>query len=276
MPGSLAGRTLIISGASRGVGLAMALRAAADGANVCILAKTAEPHPRLQGTVHTAAAQIEAAGGQALPVVGDVRHDEDVARAVAACVERFGGIDIAINNASAINISGTLELPMKSYDLMQDINVRGTFLLTKTCLPHLVEAENPHVLVISPPLNLDLRWFKAHVVNTVAKYAMSMLVMGMAEEFREQGVAFNALWPRTYLATDAVRNVLGGDDAAARSRRPEIMGDAAHAVLVRPSRECTGNLFIDDDVLRAEGVTDFARYRYGDTREEDLLPDFFV
>jgi citronellol/citronellal dehydrogenase len=276
MPGSLAGRTLIISGASRGVGLAMALRAAADGANVCILAKTAEPHPRLQGTVHTAAAQIEAAGGQALPVVGDVRHDEDVARAVAACVERFGGIDIAINNASAINISGTLELPMKSYDLMQDINVRGTFLLTKTCLPHLVEAENPHVLVISPPLNLDLRWFKAHVANTVAKYAMSMLVMGMAEEFREQGVAFNALWPRTYLATDAVRNVLGGDDAAARSRRPEIMGDAAHAVLVRPSRECTGNLFIDDDVLRAEGVTDFARYRYGDTREEDLLPDFFV
>jgi citronellol/citronellal dehydrogenase len=276
MPGSLAGRTLIISGASRGVGLAMALRASADGANVCILAKTAEPHARLQGTVHTAAAEIEAAGGQALPVVGDVRHDEDVARAVAACVERFGGIDIAINNASAINISGTLDLPMKAYDLMQDINVRGTFLLTKTCLPHLIESDNPHVLVISPPLNLDLRWFKAHVANTVAKYGMSMLVMGMAEEFREQGVAFNALWPRTYLATDAVRNVLGGDDAAARSRRPEIMGDAAHAVLVRPSRDCTGNLFIDDDVLRAEGVTDFARYRYGDTREEDLLPDFFV
>jgi citronellol/citronellal dehydrogenase len=276
MPGSLAGKTLIISGASRGVGLAMALRAAADGANVCILAKTAEPHPRLHGTIHTAAAEIEAAGGQALAVVGDVRRDEDVARAVAACVERFGGIDIAINNASAINISGTLDLPMKSYDLMQDINVRGTFLLTKTCLPHLVEAENPHVLVISPPLNLDLRWFKPHVANTVAKYGMSMLVMGMAEEFREQGVAFNALWPRTYLATDAVRNVLGGDDAVARARRPEIMGDAAHAILVRPSRDCTGNLFIDDDVLRAEGVTDFARYRYGDTREEDLLPDFFV
>jgi citronellol/citronellal dehydrogenase len=276
MPGSLAAKTLIISGASRGVGLAMALRAAADGANVCILAKTAEPHPRLRGTVHTAAAEIEAAGGQALAVVGDVRDDDDVARAVAACVERFGGIDVAINNASAINISGTLDLTMKSYDLMQDINVRGTFLLTKTCLPHLLEAENPHVLVISPPLNLDLRWFKAHVANTVAKYAMSMLVMGMAEEFREQGVAFNALWPRTYLATDAVRNVLGGDDAVARSRRPEIMGDAAHAILVRPSRACTGNLFIDDDVLRAEGVTDFARYRYGDTREEDLIPDFFV
>jgi citronellol/citronellal dehydrogenase len=276
MPGSLAGKTLIVSGASRGVGLAIALRAAADGANVCILAKTAEPDPRLEGTIYTAAAAIEAAGGQALPIIGDVRNDGDVARAVDACVESFGGVDICINNASAIKISRTLELPMKSYDLMQDINVRGTFLLTKTCLPHLFEAKNPHVLVISPPLNLDLKWFKNHVANTIAKYGMSMLVLGWAEEFRDRGVAFNGLWPRTYLATVAVRNVLGGDAAMARSRRPEIMADAAHLILTRPSRECSGNLYIDDDLLRDDGVTDFAQYRYGDTREEDLLPDFFV
>jgi citronellol/citronellal dehydrogenase len=273
---SLAGKTLLVSGASRGVGLAIALRAAQDGANVCVLAKTAEPDPRLDGTIHTAAAAIEAAGGSALPVVGDVRVDGDVARAVERCVERFGGIDICINNASAINLSVTLELPMKAYDLMQDINVRGSFLLTKTCLPHLLKSENPHVLMLSPPLNFDLRWFKAHVANTVAKYSMSMWVLGMAEEFRDRGVAFNALWPRTYVATVAVRNVLGGDEAMARSRRPEIMGDAARAVLTRPARECTGNFFIDDDVLRAEGVTDFAPYRYGDAREEDLIPDFFV
>jgi len=276
MAPTLAGKTLLISGASRGVGLAMALRAARDGANVCILAKTAEPHPRLDGTIYTAAEAIEAAGGQALPVLGDVRDDDDVARAVSECVERFGGIDICINNASAINIAGTLDLPMKSFDLMQDVNLRGTFLLTKTCLSHLFEADNPHVLMISPPLNLDVKWFKDHVANTIAKYGMSMCVLGMAEEFRARGVAFNALWPRTYVATAAVRNVLGGDAALARSRRPEIMGDAAHAILVRPSRECTGNFFIDDDVLRSEGVTDFARYRYGDTREEDLVPDFFV
>jgi citronellol/citronellal dehydrogenase len=273
---SLAGKTLLVSGASRGVGLAIALRAAQDGANVCILAKTAEPHPRLEGTIFTAAAAIEDAGGRALPVVGDVRDDGDIARAVAGCVERFGGIDICVNNASAINISGTLELPMKAYDLMQDVNVRGSFSLTQACLPHLFAAANPHVLMLSPPLNFDRRWFKDHVANTVAKYAMSMWVLGMAEEFRDRGVAFNALWPRTYIATVAVRNVLGGDEALARSRRPEIMGDAARAILVRPSRDCTGNFFIDDDVLRSEGVTDFARYRYGDAREEDLVPDFFV
>jgi citronellol/citronellal dehydrogenase len=205
-----------------------------------------------------------------------VRDDGDIARTVSECVERFGGIDICVNNASAINISGTLELPMKSYDLMQDVNVRGSFALTKACLPHLFAAANPHVLMLSPPLNFDRKWFKDHVANTVAKYAMSMWVMGMAEEFRERGVAFNALWPRTYVATVAVRNVLGGDAALARSRRPEIMGDAARAILVRSARECTGNFFIDDDVLRSEGVTDFAPYRYGDAREEDLVPDFFV
>jgi citronellol/citronellal dehydrogenase len=273
---TLAGKTLLISGASRGVGLAIALRAAQDGANVCILAKTANPDPRLDGTIYTAADAIAAAGGQALPVVGDVRNDADVQRAARECVERFGGIDVCVNNASAINLAGTLELEMKGYDLMADINVRGSFLLTKTCLPHLLESSNPHVLMLSPPLNFDRRWFREHVANTVAKYSMSMWVIGMAEEFRDRGVAFNALWPRTYVATVAVRNVLGGDEALARSRRPEIMGDAAHAILARGARDCTGNLFIDDDVLRSEGVTDFAQYRYGDAREQDLLPDFYV
>jgi citronellol/citronellal dehydrogenase len=274
--GTLSGKTILISGASRGVGLAIALRAAQDGANICILAKTAQPDPRLDGTIFTAAEAINAAGGHTLPVVGDVRRDADVEHAVRACVERFGGIDVCVNNASAINLAGTLELEMKGYDLMADINVRGSFLLTKTCLPHLLEATNPHVLMLSPPLNFDLKWLKNHVANTVAKYSMSMWVLGMAEEFRSRGVAFNSLWPRTYVATVAVRNVLGGDAALARSRRPEIIGDAARAILVRPSRECTGNLFIDDEVLRAEGVTDFARYRYPGAREEDLISDFFV
>jgi citronellol/citronellal dehydrogenase len=274
--GTLSGKTILISGASRGVGLAIALRAAQDGANICILAKTAKPDPRLDGTIFTAAEAIIAAGGQALPVLGDVRHDAEVEHAVQACVERFGGIDVCVNNASAINLAGTLDLEMKGYDLMADVNVRGSFLLTKTCLPHLLEATNPHVLMLSPPLNFDRKWLSDHVANTVAKYSMSMWVLGMAEEFRDRGIAFNALWPRTYVATVAVRNVLGGDAALARSRRPEIMGDAAHAILVRPSRDCTGNLFIDDDVLRAEGVSDFARYRYPGAREEDLISDFFV
>jgi citronellol/citronellal dehydrogenase len=273
---SLAGKTMIVSGASRGVGLAIALAAAADGANICILAKTATPDPRLEGTVYTAAAAIEEAGGQALAVVGDVRSEDDITRAVSSCVERFGGIDICVNNASAINIAGTLELPMKGYDLMQDINVRGSFLLTKTCLPHLFEADNPHVLMLSPPLNFEGPWLKDHVANTVAKYSMTMWVLGMAEEFRERGVAFNALWPRTYVATVAVRNMLGGETSLARSRRPEIMGDAAHAIFTRSSRECTGNCFVDDDVLRQEGIVDFSPYRYGDAREEDLLGDFFL
>jgi citronellol/citronellal dehydrogenase len=273
---SLAGKTMIVSGASRGVGLAIALAAAADGANICILAKTATPDPRLEGTVYTAAAAIEEAGGQALAVVGDVRSEDDITRAVSSCVERFGGIDICVNNASAINTAGTLELPMKGYDLMQDINVRGSFLLTKTCLPHLFEADNPHVLMLSPPLNFQGPWLKDHVANTVAKYSMTMWVLGMAEEFRDRGVAFNALWPRTYVATVAVRNMLGGETSLARSRRPEIMGDAAHAIFTRSAHECTGNTFVDDDVLRQEGVVDFSPYRYGDAREEDLLPDFFL
>lgn len=273
---SLQGTTMIVSGASRGVGLAIALSGARDGANVCILAKTAEPHPRLEGTIYTAAQEIEDAGGQALPMVGDVRSDDDVTRAVQACADRFGGIDICVNNASAIDTANTLDLTMKGYDLMQDINVRGSFLLTKTCLPYLMQADNPHVLMLSPPLNFAGPWLRNHVANTVAKYSMTMWVLGMSQEFAEQGIAFNALWPRTYVATVAVRNVLGGDKALARSRRPEVIGDAAHAILTRDSRACTGNTFIDDDVLREEGVTDFSRYRYGESREEDLIPDFFL
>jgi len=276
MSAPLAGKTLFISGASRGIGLAIAVRAARDGANVCLVAKTAEPHPKLEGTIYTAAEEIEAAGGQALPIVGDIRDEDSVQGAVAQCVERFGGIDICVNNASAINLSGTLDLPMKRYDLMQAINTRGTFLVSKTCLPHLKQAANPHVLTLSPPLNLDPKWFAAHVGYTIAKYGMSMCTLGMAEEFRGDGVAFNSLWPRTIIATAAVQNLLGGDAAMARSRRPEIMADAAHAIFKRPARECTGNFFIDDEVLAEDGITDLTGYRYGDAREEDLALDLFV
>jgi citronellol/citronellal dehydrogenase len=265
----------MISDASRGIGLAIALRAAADGANVCLLAKTTRDPP-LNDTIHTAAVEIEAAGGRALPLVCDIRNDPDVAAAVSGCVERFGGIDVLVNNASVMNLAGTLDISMTAYDLMYDINVRGSFVLTQACLPHLLQAENPHVLMLSPPLNFEPRWLRVHIANTVAKYAMSMWVLGMSEEFRARRVAFNGLWPRTYVATVAVRNVLGGERALAGSRRPQIMGDAAHAILVRPSHECTGNLFTDEDVLRAEGMTDFSRYRYGAAREEDLLPDIFL
>jgi citronellol/citronellal dehydrogenase len=276
MSAPLAGKTMFISGASRGIGLAIAVRAARDGASVCLVAKTAEPHPKLEGTIYTAAEEIEAAGGQALPILGDVRDEESVQGAVQQCVERFGGIDMTVNNASAINLAGTLDLPMKRYDLMQDINTRGTFLVSKACLPHLKQAENPHVLTLSPPLNMDPKWFGAHVAYTIAKYGMSMCTLGMAEEFRADGVAFNALWPRTIIATAAVQNLLGGDEAMARSRRPEIMADAAHAIFTRPARECTGNFFIDDEVLAEAGIEDLTDYRYGDAREEDLAPDLFV
>jgi citronellol/citronellal dehydrogenase len=272
----LAGKTMFISGASRGIGLAIAVRAAQDGASVCLVAKTAEPHPKLEGTIYTAAEAIEEAGGQALPIVGDIRDEDSVAGAVQQCVERFGGIDICVNNASAIALSGTLDLPMKRYDLMQDINTRGTFLVSKACLPHLKQAANAHVLTLSPPLNLDPKWFGPHVAYTIAKYGMSMCTLGMAEEFRADGVAFNSLWPRTIVATAAVQNLLGGDAAMARSRRPEVMADAAHAIFCRPSRECTGNFFIDDEVLAEAGITDLTGYRYGDAREEDLAPDLFI
>jgi citronellol/citronellal dehydrogenase len=269
----LSGKTMFISGASRGIGLAIAKRAAQDGANVCLVAKTAEPHPKLEGTIYTAAEEIEAAGGQALPIVGDVRDEDSVLGAVSQCVERFGGIDIVVNNASAINLAGTEALEMKRYDLMQSINTRGTFLFSKSAIPHLREADNPHVLTLSPPLNMEPKWFAAHVGYTIAKFGMSMCTLGMAEEFKDDGIAFNSLWPRTIIATAAVQNLLGGDEAMAKARTPEIMGDAAHAIFVRDARECTGNFFIDDEVL--EGPLD--RYRAGEGgSEEELIMDLFV
>ncbi len=276
MAGSLEGKTLFISGASRGIGLAIAERAARDGANVCLVAKTDKPDPRLDGTIHTAAEAIEAAGGKALPIVGDIRDEESVTGAVAACVEKFGGIDICVNNASAINLSGAVDLPMKRYDLMQDINTRGTFLVSRSCVPHLRESDNAHVLTLSPPLNMEPRWFKTHVAYTIAKFGMSMCTLGMAEEFRGDQIAFNSLWPRTIIATAAVQNLLGGDESMARSRKPAIMADAAHAIFCRPASECTGNFFMDDEVMAEEGVTDLSVYGFEGASEEDLLPDLFV
>ncbi|MDQ6607209.1 MAG: NAD(P)-dependent oxidoreductase [Actinomycetota bacterium] len=273
---TLAHKTIFISGGSRGIGLAIAQRAARDGANVCLIAKTAEPDPRLEGTIYTAAEAIERAGGQALPVVGDIRDEASVAAAVEQCVAKFGGIDICVNNASAINLSGTETLPMKRYDLMQDINTRGTFVVSQACIPHLKNAANPHVLTLSPPLSLNPKWFGGHVAYTIAKYGMSMCTLGMAEEFRGDGIAFNSLWPRTIIATAAVQNLLGGDAAMARSRKPEIMADAARAIFTRPSRECTGNFFIDDEVLAQDGISDLSGYRYGDATEADLAQDLFL
>ncbi len=272
---TLANKTLFISGASRGIGLAIALRAAGDGANVALIAKTAEPHPKLEGTVYTAAEQIEAAGGQALPIVGDIRDEEQVVSAVAQAVERFGGIDVCVNNASAINLSGTEALEMKRYDLMQDINTRGTFLVSKTCIPHLREAENPHILTLSPPITLEARWLGPHIGYTLAKYGMSLCALGFAEELRDAGIASNALWPRTLIATAAVQNLLGGDAAMARARKPELYADAAYAIVTRPSRECTGNTYLCEDVLVEEGITDFDQYMYvkGGEPQVDVFVD---
>jgi citronellol/citronellal dehydrogenase len=275
----LAKKTMFISGASRGIGLAIALRAAHDGANVCLIAKTAEPDPRLEGTIFTAAEEIERAGGKALPIVGDIRDEGSVTAAVTQCVETFGGIDLCVNNASAINLAGTETLEMKRYDLMQNINTRGTFVVSKACIPHLKQAGNPHVLTLSPPLSMNPKWFGTHVAYTIAKYGMSMCTLGMAEEFRGDGIAFNSLWPRTIIATAAIQNLLGGDAAMARSRKPEIMADAAYAIFNQPSRECTGNFFIDDEVLASLArppVTDLAAYRYGDSTEADLAQDLFL
>jgi citronellol/citronellal dehydrogenase len=271
---SLRGKTLFISGASRGIGLAIALRAARDGANVALIAKTAAPHPKLEGTVYTAAEQIEAAGGQALPIVGDIRDEQQVEDAVSQAVERFGGIDACVNNASAIDLSGTEALALKRYDLMQDINVRGTFVVSRACIPHLRGAENPHILTLSPPIDLSPRWLGPHVGYTLAKYGMSLCALGFAAELREDGIASNALWPRTLIATAAVQNLLGGDAAMARARRPEIYADAAYAILNRSSRDCTGNAFLCEDVLVEEGVTDFAPYAYAPGAE--LAVDLFV
>ena len=270
----LTGKVAIVTGASRGIGLAIALRAARDGANVALIAKTAEPHPKLEGTVYTAAEQIEAAGGHALPIVGDIRDEAQVADAVEQAVARFGGIDVCVNNASAINLARTEELDMKRYDLMQDINVRGTFAVSRACIPHLRGRENPHILTLSPPLDLDPRWLGPHIGYTLAKYGMSLIALGLAAELREDGIGSNALWPRTLVATAAVQNLLGGDEAMARARRPEIYADAAYAILNRPARACSGNAFLCEDVLVAEGVTDLSPYSYVPGAE--LAIDLFV
>ncbi|MDO9019056.1 MAG: NAD(P)-dependent oxidoreductase [Deltaproteobacteria bacterium] len=270
---SLRGKTLFITGASRGIGLAIAKRAARDGANIVVAAKTTEAHPRLPGTIYTAAEEIEAAGGKALPVVVDVRSEENVLAAVAKAVETFGGIDILVNNASAISLTGTLETPMKRYDLMHQINLRGTFLCSQACLPHLLKAKNPHVLNLSPPLNMEARWFSGHVAYTMAKFGMSMCVLGMAEEFRGR-VAFNALWPRTAIATAAVQNLLGGDEAMAGCRTVDIMSDAAWEIFQRPAADFSGHFVVDEDFLRTTGVTDFEKYAV--TPGAPLVPDFFL
>ena len=271
---TLEGKTLFISGASRGIGLAIALRAARDGANVALIAKTAEPHPKLEGTVFTAAEEIERAGGQALPIVGDIRDEASVAAAVEQAVERFGGIDVCVNNASAINLSPTEALELKRFDLIQAINVRGTFVVGRACVPHLRKAANPHILTLSPPISLEPKWLGPHLGYTLAKYGMSLCALGWAAEFREDGIASNALWPRTLIATAAVQNLLGGDEAMARSRRPELYADAAYAVMTRPSRECTGNTYLCEDVLKEEGVTDLSPYAYVEGAE--LGVDLFV
>jgi citronellol/citronellal dehydrogenase len=260
LSGSLAGRVLVMSGGSRGIGLAIALRAARDGAKVAIIAKTEQPHPKLEGTIYTAAAEIRTAGGEALPIAGDVRDEERVSAAVEQVVEQFGGIDICVNNASAIDLSSLESIAIKRYDLMQDINTRGTFVLTKACLPHLKLAANPHVLTLSPPLNLNPAWFGRSLAYAIAKYGMSLCTLGFAEEFKEYGIAANSLWPRTTIATAAVRNLLGGEESMRRSRDPRIVADAAHAIFTRPSKECTGRFFIDDEVLAEEGITDLSIY----------------
>jgi citronellol/citronellal dehydrogenase len=271
---NLAGKTIFISGASRGIGLAIALRAARDGANVALMAKTAEPHPKLPGTVHTAAAEIEQAGGQALPIVGDVRDDAAVERAVAAAVERFGGIDVCVNNASAIDLRGIEALEMKRYDLMQDINARGTFAVSRACVPHLRRAENPHVLTLSPPISLEPRWLAPFTAYAMAKYGMTLVALGLAQELREDGVASNALWPRTPVDTAAI-GLLGGDEMRRRSRTPAIYADSAYAVLTRESTACTGNALLCEDVLVEEGVTDLTPYSVAGPGA-DLATDFFV
>jgi citronellol/citronellal dehydrogenase len=269
----LKGKTLFISGGSRGIGLAIAERAARDGANVVIAAKTIEPHPKLPGTIYSAAEAIEKAGGQALPVQTDIREDDQVLRAVEAAVERFGGIDILVNNASAISLTGTLETPMKRVDLMLGINLRGTYLCSRSCLPYLKRAGNPHILTLAPPINLNPRWFKPHTAYTIAKYGMSMCVLGMAEEFRADGIAVNALWPRTTIATAALQIIPGAD--ASHGRTPAIMADAAHYILTRPSRSLTGRFLIDEAVLRDAGISDFARYavKPGAALHTDLFLD---
>ena len=270
----LKNKTLFVSGASRGIGLAIAKRAAKDGANIILAAKTAEPHPKLPGTIYTAADEIIEEGGQALPVICDIRDEENVRDAVNKGLDHFGNIDICVNNASAIQLTGTLQTDMKRYDLMNQINARGTFLVSKVCLPHLLKSDNPHILNLSPPLDMDPKWFGPHVAYTMAKFGMSLCVLGMAEEFKEDGVAVNALWPRTAVATAAIKNALGGDSIMNISRSPEIMADAAYIILTKDSKEFTGNFCIDDNLLADNGVTDFSQY--ADVPFSELAPDFFV
>lgn len=271
---SLAGKTLFITGASRGIGLAIGLRAARDGANVAIAAKTAEAHPKLPGTIYTAAEAIEAAGGKALPLIVDVRDETSVYDAVERTVAAFGGIDICVNNASAISLTPTEATDMKRYDLMHQINARGTFLTSRACIPHLKRAANPHVLALSPPLDMAPHWFGRHVAYTVAKYNMSMFMMGMADEYRDDGIAFNGLWPRTGIATAAIQFALAGDEGMKHCRTPEIMADAAHAIFCKRAKDFTGNFLIDDSFLYDEGVRDFDQYRVDTSKP--LMPDFFV
>jgi citronellol/citronellal dehydrogenase len=273
MPSPLENRVVVMSGGSRGIGLAIAVALARAGARIALLAKTDQPHPKLPGTIHTAAEEIEAAGGEALPVVGDVRDDAQVEAFVAAAAERWGGVDVVVNNASAINLAPIADLAPKRYDLMLDINVRGTFLLTRAALPHLRASDHAHVLTLSPPLSTDPRWLRGHAAYTVSKMGMSMLTLGVAEDEREHGVGANCLWPRTLIATAAVQNLLGGDEAMAMSRTPEIVADAARVILERDPRRATGNAFIDDEVLAEAGITDLDRYRAADG---ELALDLFV
>ena len=271
---SLKGKTLFITGASRGIGLAIGLRAAREGANVAVAAKTAEPHPKLPGTIYSAAQEIEAAGGRALPLLVDVRDEAAVADAIARTAEEFGGIDIVVNNASAISLTPTPQTDMKRFDLMHQINTRGTYMVSKYAIPHLEKAQNPHILMLSPPLDMKEKWFAPHLAYSLAKYGMSLCVLGLAGELRERGIAVNALWPRTTIATSAIKNLLGGDAIMRASRTPEILADAAAAIFKKPSRSFTGNFLIDDTFLAGEGVTDFERYRVDPSAT--LAPDFFV
>ncbi len=272
--GTLHKKTLFITGGSRGIGLAIALHAARDGANIVIAAKTSDPNPKLPGTIYTAAAEIEQEGGKALPIVCDIRFEDQVGAAVEQAAKRFGGIDICINNASAISLTPTVQTDMKRYDLMHQINGRGTFLTSKTCIPFLKKAENPHILMLSPPLDLNPRWFGPHVAYTISKYNMSLCVLGLSAELKRDGIAVNALWPRTTIATAAVANLLGGDKLMRASRKADILADAAHVILTKPSREFTGNFCIDDTLLWENGRREFDHYRIDPS--EDLAPDFFV
>jgi len=271
---TLKGKTLFITGASRGIGLAIALRAAKDGANVAIAAKTAEPHPKLEGTIYTAAKEIEAAGGKALPIACDIRFEEQVQAAVAKTVETFGGLDICVNNASAISLTPSVQTDMKRYDLMHGINARGTFLVSKTCIPHLRKAANAHILMLSPPLDMNPKWFAPHVAYSMAKFNMSIIALGLSDELKADGIAVNTLWPRTTIAPAAVRNLLGGDGLVRMSRAPESMGDAAHLIFTQDAKTFTGRFSIDDTLLYEHGLRDFDKYRVDPT--SDLAPDFFV